>query len=81
MQEHSYTVQVEFCTVPELLHRLIKWLLHVPRCPCRIWSASTHDLLAQYELGGLVEPAVAFSPSFNEHRFQFSCSIFSLNWY
>ncbi len=24
MQEHSYTVQVELCTVPELLHRLIK---------------------------------------------------------
>ncbi len=23
MQEHSYTVQVELCTVPELLHRLI----------------------------------------------------------
>ncbi len=56
MQEHSYTVQVELCTVPELLHRLIKWLLHVLRCPCRVRSASTHDLLAQNELGGLVGP-------------------------
>ncbi len=25
-----------------------QWLLHVPCCPCRIWSASTRDLLAPH---------------------------------
>ncbi len=41
MLEHSYTVQVELSTVPELLHRLIKWL-HGPRCPCRVGGLVGH---------------------------------------